>query len=209
MALAGELFARPLGRSLRLIGGLAIRAHAGAAARVTHDVDLAVADAAANAELRRSLEADGWKIGDAGAYWRAKKEGMPMVDVFSSAVVNPRTFETINLREPAVERELGGRRVLVAAPHDLALLKLCAARDQDAIDLAILTSIAPLDPRRIVASAERDDVEIRLAEGAQRFRLVMRGGLAALGEELLDRPLTETEISAFSLLLDGLEREGC
>lgn len=130
--------------------------------------------------------------------------------MFSNPVANPRTFESMMLSEPAVERTIDGARYFVASPHDIAFLKLCAGRDQDAIDLAILGSKEALAGARLVQIAEANDLEIRLAEGAQRFRnLVERHALEPLVDELLARPLTTEERQSFDGLLASLLKEGC
>lgn len=210
LALAGQLFALPLASNLRLIGGLGVRVLAGSLARSTLDVDLVAANAAAGAAFRNYLEGAGWRVGDAGAYWRARKVGEPAIDVFSNPVANPRTFESMKLSDAAMERTVDGTRYFVASPHDIAFLKLCAGRDQDAIDVAILGSKEPLAGARLVQIAEANDLEIRLAEGAQRFRnLLARQALEPVADELLARPLTIAERDGFDELLMALLKEGC
>jgi hypothetical protein len=210
IAQASELFAQPFGRGLRLIGGLGIQSFVGAHARVTHDVDVVAVDLDTAAKLRSYLEAQGFKIGEAGAYFRARKAGAPAIDVFMDPVANPRTFEAMKLSEAPVERRLGGTSVWVAGPHDVALLKLCAGRDQDAIDLALLASAVSLVPRKIVSAAEASDVEVRVSEGGHRFRnLVARNAIDEVADELLGRALSMSELDAFRSLLEGLGKEGC
>ncbi|MBK6696381.1 MAG: hypothetical protein IPG50_29955 [Myxococcales bacterium] len=209
LALAATLFALPMARELRLIGGLGVRVLSGNKARVTLDVDLVVSTSAAAGSLRAHLEADGWKVGDAGAYFRARKAGEPAIDVFVDPVTNPRTFESTRLSQPPVERVVDGARYVVAAPHDIAFLKLCAGRDQDAIDVAILAAAEPLVASSLVAIAEANDLEIRLAEGAQRFRnLVQRAAIETVAAELLGRPFGADERESLARLLAQLQVEG-
>ena len=98
---------------------------------------------------------------------------------------------------------------MVAAPHDIAFLTLCAERDHDAIDVAILAAAEPLVASSLVAIAEANDLEIRLAEGAQRFRnLVQRAAIETVAAELLGRPFGADERESLARLLAQLQVEG-
>lgn len=195
---------------LVLIGGLAVRVHLGELARSTGDIDCVAMTPAAEHETIRVLRATGWTVGDAGAHRRARRVGAPtLVDIFSHPVIHPRTYETMALRATRKTITHADRTIAVAATSDLAFLKLCAARDQDLVDVALLSHHAGLDAALLEASAIHDDIEIRLAEGAAKARtLVRRGDFATMVPEILGRVLSHAELQAFEALLLALEGRG-
>jgi hypothetical protein len=130
-----------------------------------------------------------------------------MVDVASHPIVNPRTFEQITLRSAPRVQTVSGVSLSIASPNDLALLKLVAHRDQDIVDLQLL--VPQLSAAMIAANAEQDDVERTVAEGAQTARLLAQSGqLADVAQELLGRPVSETELGALDQFLNELLKEG-
>jgi hypothetical protein len=130
-----------------------------------------------------------------------------IIDIASHPVVNPRTFEELRLRGSAAVLSVDGVAVPVASPDDLALLKLAAHRDQDIVDLMLLAK--RLSARTIASSAQKDDVERTVAEGAQTARLLSNtGGLVEIAEELLDRPASPEELGDLDGFLRALQEEG-
>jgi hypothetical protein len=59
------------------------------------------------------------------------------------------------------------------------------------------------------SSAQKDDVERTVAEGAQTARLLSNtGGLVEIAEELLDRPASPEELGDLDGFLRALQKEG-
>jgi hypothetical protein len=193
-----------------VVGGLAVRLLAGESnARHTRDVDLVAMDRARSERLLSHLRSSGYQIGTSGGWQRAAMPGTQrsIIDIASHPVVNPRTFEELTLRGSAAVHSVDGVSIPVAAPDDLALLKLAAHREQDIVDVMLL---APrVSAKTIATSAQGDDVERTVAEGAHAARLLFASGaLAEVAEELLGRPTSKTELQAFDELLGQLRKEG-
>jgi hypothetical protein len=130
-----------------------------------------------------------------------------IIDIASHPVVNPRTFEELTLRGSAALHSVDGVSVPVAAPDDLALLKLAAHRDQDIVDIMLLAK--RLSAKKIAMSAQGDDVERTVAEGAQTARLLSSSGaLLEVSEELLGRPASKRDLQEFDEFLRELQKEG-
>ena len=190
------------------MGGLAVRLHVGAAARVTHDVDVVAMNDAARARLAALLVAQGWHIGKAGGWWRAVSSGRPLIDISTHPVTSPRTFDTMSLRSPAVPIHVDGTVVSVAAAEDLVVMKLLACREQDLVDLAFLAHARPLLARTIVSAVAADDIERRVSEGILRARHALEyGRLAEIIMEATGEP-PGAELHALDVLLRELEAEG-
>jgi hypothetical protein len=131
------------------------------------------------------------------------------VDVAQHPVVNPRTFETVCLRAATRTFLVEGIEVCTAGVDDLVLLKLLALRDQDLVDLLLLASTAEISVTAVVRSAEQDEVERRVSEGAIRARHALRtGAIDELVEESLDRAPRENELAKLGDVLASLERSG-
>jgi hypothetical protein len=194
-----------------IVGGLAVRFLVGeASARQTRDIDIVAMNAVARDRLLGHLRAMGYRIGATGGWHRAALPRGPseaIIDVASHPVVNPRTFEELTLRGAPVAHKVEGMTVQVVAPDDLALLKLAAHRDQDVIDLLLLSG--RLSAKAVAAGAEKDDVERSAAEGAQVSRLLIASQeFAELTEELLGRKATSGELQSFEAFLSDLQKEG-
>ncbi|MBI4702864.1 MAG: hypothetical protein HY744_17240 [Deltaproteobacteria bacterium] len=196
---------------LRLIGGLAVRLHVGEEARRTGDIDLVAMTEEARDALLGTLTARGYLVGTTGQWWRAAPAdgSRRFVDVASHPVVDVRTFDRVHLRGTPRQVSVGAARVQLAAATDLALLKLMACRDQDLVDLLLLAASSAMDVREIARSAERDDIERRVAGGAVRARHELaRGGLAAAAHQALGRAARDEELRALTAVLRALEQEG-
>ncbi|MBI4701707.1 MAG: hypothetical protein HY744_11210 [Deltaproteobacteria bacterium] len=199
------------GDRLRLIGGLAVHLYVGAAARVTADIDVVCMDEQARAAVSRRLEALGYRLGVTARWIRAVDPTgqQPVVDVSSHPVVDLRRFENVALHGPPRHHDVEGINLALAAPDDLALLKLVAARDQDCVDLLVLAGAVPLSATAIARRAERDDIERSVAQGAGYLRhLLSTGALAEIAEEALGRAMTAAEPATLGGLLAQLEKEG-
>ncbi len=205
-ALLDGFGARP--GDVRVVGGLAVRAWLGDLARVSEDVDVVALSAEAHALVLNHLRADGFRLGESGGWWRGLREGpdgREVVDVGTHPVVNPRTFDTIKLREgPRTEAGL-----VVAGVTDLAYMKLCAGRDQDLVDVCLLASRLSIDARAIAHAAQQDDVERLVARSVIEARFASSRGLldTAYGD-LLGRAITDAERASFDALLETLGKEG-
>ena len=194
-----------------VIGGLAVRFLTDErTARHTRDIDLVAMNNDARDRLVAHLESIGYRVGATAGWHRAampQPAPRPIVDIATNPIVNPRTFEELTLRGQPVPHKLEDMTVQVVSPNDLALLKLAAHRDQDVVDLLLLSE--RLSPKAIAGAAELDDVERTVSEGAQTARLLTaRGGLTDLTEELLGRQATPREIESFERFLRDLEEEG-
>ena len=179
-------------------------------ARHTRDIDLVAMNNGARDRLVAHLGSIGYRVGATVGWHRAampQPAARPIVDIASNPIVNPRTFEELTLRGQPVPHKLEDITVQVASPNDLALLKLAAHRDQDIVDLLLLSE--RLSPKAIANAAELDDVERTVSEGAQSARLLSaRGGLTDLTEELLGRRATSGEMDSFERFLRDLGDEG-
>lgn len=194
---------------LRVVGGVAMRFLTGAVSRVTRDIDVVALSETAREGLLAHLAQAGYRVAESGGWYRAvfPDSARAMVDVARHPVVNPRTFETITLREPPRLCNVEGVNVPVAAPDDIALLKFAAHRDQDIVDLLILAR--DISPDAIAAAAANDDIERTVAEGAQSARyLLSTGGLDLLTEELLGKPPQVEERRELERLLGELRKRG-
>jgi hypothetical protein len=123
-----------------VVGGLAVRLLAGERkARLTRDIDLVAMDLGAKDRLVSHLRTSGYQIGVSGGWLRAAVPGAQrsIVDIAPHPVINPRTLEEMTLRESAAVQLVDGVSVPVAAPNDLALLKLAAHREQDIVDVML------------------------------------------------------------------------
>jgi hypothetical protein len=193
-----------------VVGGLAVRLLAGERnARQTRDVDLVAMNVASGDRLLSHLRSMGYRIGGSGGWHRAAMPGpdRSIIDIASHPVVNPRTFEELTLRVAPTVQSVEEISVPVAAPDDLAFLKLAAHRDQDLVDVMLLAE--RLTANSIATSAQADDVERTVAEGAQTARLlVTSGALVEVAEELLGRPASNEELQAFDHFLRELQKEG-
>jgi hypothetical protein len=193
-----------------VVGGLAVRLLAGErSSRQTRDVDLVAMDAPRRDRLLSHLRSSGYQIGTSGGWQRAAMPGTErsIIDIASHPVVNPRTFEELKLRGSVVVHSVDGVSVPVAAPDDIALLKLAAHRDQDIVDVMLLAE--RVSAKTIAMSAEGDDVERTVAEGVQAARLLSASGaLVEVAEELLGRPASKRELQAFDELLGELKKGG-
>lgn len=191
------------------MGGLAVRSWVGSLARTSLDVDLVALSPEAHALLLEALRQGGFVVGESGGWWRGMRqgaEGREVVDVASHPVVNPRTFDTLELRAAPRADEHG---LQVVGVDDLAYMKLCAGRDQDLLDLCLLAAHAPPDPKAIATSARLDDVERLVARTAIEGRFASgRGLLDATFEELLGRSIHAAEREAFDDFLRRLAEEG-
>ncbi|UQA61866.1 nucleotidyl transferase AbiEii/AbiGii toxin family protein [Polyangium aurulentum] len=198
------------GDELRLIGGLAVRLHAGTLARATADIDIVVLTEPALKQTIRRLEEAGWTVGTSGGWWRAVRPGADrlLVDIASHPVVNPRTFDTVSLRGQPAQYTLGDVTVSVAGRDDLAALKLAAARDQDLVDLLVLARCG-LSHDAVARTASEDDIERTISAGAHRARHALRTGTLREAYELsLAREPEEEDIVSLDRFLQALERSG-
>jgi hypothetical protein len=179
-------------------------------ARQTRDIDVVAMSDGARDRLLGHLRSAGYRIGTSAGWHRATVPGgqsKPIIDIASHPIVNPRTFEELTLRGKPVAHNVEGMTIQVASPDDLALLKLAAHRDQDIVDLLLLSE--RLSAKAVASSAEQDDVERTTAEGAQVSRLLLASnGFVELTEELLDRPATANEMQSFKAFLSELQQEG-
>jgi hypothetical protein len=191
-----------------VVGGLAVRLLVSEnTVRVTGDVDIVAMDEAARERLLSHLRSIGYHVGASGGWYRAALKGKPIIDVGTHPVVNPRTFEELTLRAAPAVQMLGGLAVSVASPDDLGLLKLVAHRDQDIVDLLLLSS--RMSASSVAARVQHDDVERTAAEGAQVARLLIQSGrLEELTEELVGRRPMDKEVEALRTLLIELQKEG-
>ncbi|MBI2388536.1 MAG: hypothetical protein HYV09_02870 [Deltaproteobacteria bacterium] len=206
--LAADLTAG-VGHDARLIGGLAVRLHVGAGSRLTRDVDLVPMTPDAEAVIVERLTERGFIVGDARHWRRAiAPETREIVDILRHPIVNPRTFEAAKLRSAPMEHHAAAPGVVVAGAADLARLKLLAGRDQDLVDLVLLSSVFP-SPREIAQSAELDELERAVSAGANAVRRALDSGeLASCVEELLGRATTTVELDTLRTWLDALKAEG-
>lgn len=191
-----------------LVGGLAVRSWLGRLARSSLDADLVAMTAEAHAAVLEILRARGFRTGESGGWWRAVRQtdaGREVVDVATHPVVNPRTFDTVELRRaPRVDE----RGLHVASVDDLIDLKLCAGRDQDLVDVCLLAAHARVDANAIARWVRADDVERLVARTVLEGRhAAPRGWLDGTFEELLGRAPTGVERSAFDELLRRLAEE--
>lgn len=194
---------------LRVVGGVAMRLLTGESSRVTRDIDVVAFSETARDRLLSHLVQAGYRVAESRGWYRAilPDATRAMVDIARHPVVNPRTFETITLREPPALCKVEDVSVPVAAPDDLALLKFAAHRDQDIVDLLLLAS--DISPDAIAAAAANDDIERTIAEGAQSARyLLATGGLDSLTEELIGHPPQVDQRIKFERLLGELQRRG-
>jgi hypothetical protein len=207
-ALIGAL--GPLRSEVRLIGGLAVRAWLGELARTSLDVDLVAFSPEAHAAVLGRLRAEGFRIGESGGWWRCVRttaSGRDVVDLARHPVVNPRTFDTMELRAPPRTDEHG---LVIAGVDDLVYMKLCAGRDQDLVDVCLLAAHCTPDAASIAKAARADDVERTVARSVLEGRhAAARGWLDGAFEELLGRAAERSEVGAFEELLRRLvEEEG-
>ena len=197
---------------LRLVGGLAVRLHVGTSARQTVDVDVVAMTEASRNGVLEQLQAAGYRVGESGGWWRAARreaKGQRIVDVGPHPVVNPRTLDTVTLKEEPLVFSVGDTDVRAVGVNDLTLLKLVAGRDQDVVDVMLLSAHASPAPARVARNAELDDVERIVSRTAAAARAAAEGTrLELLSVELLGRPPTPQEIAAFSGLLQALKKEG-
>ncbi len=207
---AKALFAEFSGASeLRLVGGLAIRLFVGAAARQTVDVDVAVRTPAATTDLLEHLRAQGFAVARSGGWWRAMGEGREVIDIAPEPIVQPRSFDRIMLRGSLRVVSVDGVDLRVASAEDLTLLKLCAARDQDIIDLMMLAAVVPIDVDAVAAHAEADDVERLVSRGRWTASHALAcGGVQDTAELLLGCHPSPEQLEAFRILLERLEGLG-
>ena len=211
-------FARALWQALpdaaadwRLVGGLAVRAHLGSLARQSLDLDLAVMTEASRDALLEYLTQLGFVVGRSGGWWRATDRSPSgwIVDVTPVPVVNPRTLEVVSLGLRALKVDWGASQLTAVGLEDLVVLKLLAGRDQDLVDLLLLTAHTKPSTVEIVSHLERDDLERTASSTATEARqAIAQGYLVASAEALLGRPVEAGEISRFVEFLAQLERRG-
>lgn len=208
---ACELFKEAQAKDeLRIIGGLAIQLLVGEVARTTHDVDIVPMSEETRGQLLERLERAGFRIGKSGGWWRAVHPDAQriLIDVAPHPIVNPRTFETICLRAPPVAYRCGNQMLRLAGPNDLAVLKLAAMRDQDLVDLMLLSRLG-LDASAVARAAQDDDIERSIAAGAHHARQALGAGWAKeIFEQMLGREPSVAETQAFDEFLKQLERIG-
>jgi hypothetical protein len=197
---------------LRLVGGLAVRLHVGASARQTVDVDLVAMSEAARTSVLEHLRANGYRVGESGGWWRAVRRneaGQRIVDVGAHPVTNPRTFDTMVLRDAPIAADVGGTEVLAIGVNDLVSLKLAAGRDQDVVDIMLLAAHCSPSLTVLARNAELDDVERLIAGTTSAARIAAAGTQFDLvAVELLGRAPTVREIEALLALLQGLKEAG-
>jgi hypothetical protein len=123
-------------------------------------------------------------------------------------VTNPRTFESTALRAHPVEHVIGDVVVSLAGIDDLAVLKLISMRDQDLVDLMLLSSVG-ISAAAIARTATCDDIERTLSFGAIQARHALRTGMAReVFEQTMGRPPDDNEVHRLSEVLAALERSG-
>ena len=198
--------------SLRLLGGLACRAHLGTLARRSDDLDVVAMSASARDALLDHLRKLGFAVGPSGGWWRAvrgKGKDREIVDVAPHPIVNPRTFDAMTLRSAPMSLTFGDASLHAVGIEDLLVLKLVAGRDQDHVDLVLLTAHADPSAAEIARRLELDDLG-RLAAGsvANARHALSKGYLSEVFAQLVGRAPTERERSAFELFLVQLGEAG-
>ncbi|MBI5487962.1 MAG: nucleotidyl transferase AbiEii/AbiGii toxin family protein [Deltaproteobacteria bacterium] len=195
-----------------LLGGLAVRAWAGALPRETLDVDLHLPDAAGVAEFGRLLAHRGYRVLDDPGWRRAVRAGPDdrvVVDWTGPDVPDPRTRLTYRLHHPPTRRKLRTRVVPVVALPDLIVLKLLAGRDQDVADLLLLATL----PERPSATTLLECGQSALADGrleSQTLRVctsVHAGNAAQVVSAVLGRNLEPSALAPLDRLVCELLEE--
>ncbi len=208
---ARELFeGAHTGDDLRIIGGVAVQLLTGDSARTTNDLDIVPMSDEARGQLLQRLERDGFRIGKSGGWFRAVHPGAQriLIDIAQHPIVHPRTFEAISLREPPIAYSCGSQTLILAGRNDLAVLKLAAMRDQDLVDLMLLSKLG-LDTKAVERTAHEDDIERSIAAGANHARQSLRAGWAKeLFEQTLGREPSPEEVQEIDRFLTQLERIG-
>jgi hypothetical protein len=209
---AAELWRRlNAGTELRLLGGLAVRAHVGDMARLTRDVDVVAMNVTIREAVLALLRSEGRVTSGIGGWIRAvdrRDPRKPIIDVAAHPICNPKTFEELSLAPEPDIIAVAGFDFPVADRVDLLRLKLAAGRGQDLVDVVLLSAFA-IDAKTAAQRCARDDSERPVARGANLARMELHdGGLSATFQEVMGRPMTNDETLSVGKLLEALRAEG-
>jgi hypothetical protein len=173
--------AEAAGLRAALLGGLAVRAHAGAVTRETFDIDVTLPSTAEVDAFGALLAFRGYAVLEE-PWWRRgireDPEGRIVVDWTGPEIVDPTTLERFVLGPERARKILASSEVAVVSRADLLALKLLAGRDQDVADLAFLVGDPLSDARAVESRAREAGALSRVRSEAQRLRFALHLGEA-------------------------------
>lgn len=202
--------AEAAGLSVALLGGLAVRAWVGRAGRETYDVDFVTGSQDDARRLSEVLRKRGYEVLP-DPWWRraiAERDGeRVIVDWTGPDVVDPRTLDGYRVGGTRVLRHLVTRQVPVIELADLVIIKLLAGRDQDIVDVVVLSAAS--DPEALAADvidrARPQGKLVALAEQAGQLRFGIHTGSAMETVRCVaGREPSVAELDRFETLVDLL-----